>query len=145
MIRAFCLIDSSNRCVFHWTGKTDGSIDWFERLRKDLSAGQLPKVVKDFVRAANLGEEGARLVEFDGYQLTLQTHRGFLIVADASSEGNYGKTMPLLLAEVDRIVAEDPLSLGELLSDIDTPGRSRLMTQISSILQHQESDEDVAH
>jgi hypothetical protein len=104
----------------------------------------LPKVIKDFVRAANLGDEGARLVELDGYHLTLQIHRGFLILADASAENNYKKTMPMLLAEVDRAVAEDPLSLSELLCDIDTPGRSRLISQISTILQYQERDVDVA-
>ena len=143
MIRAFCLVDSSNRCILHWTGHANGSGDWFETLRKHLSIGQLPKVIKDFVRAANLGDERARLVELDGRQLTLQTHKGFLIVADASSEGNYRKTMPMLLAQVDRVVADDPLSLSELLSDIDMPGRSRLINQISTILQHQERDVDV--
>jgi hypothetical protein len=142
MIRAFCLIDSSNRCIFHWASNATESADWFERLRKELSAGQLPKVIKDFVRAANLGDEKARLVELEGYHLTLQIHRGFLIVADASSEDNYSKTMPMLLAEVDRAVTEDPLSLSELLSDIDTPGRSRLIGQISTILQYQERDID---
>jgi hypothetical protein len=140
MIKAFCLIDSSNRCVFHWANGTDGGTDWFEKLAKELSAGHLPKVIKDYVRAANLGEERARSVELDGIRLTLQTHRGFLIVADASSEGNYVKTMPMLLKEVDRVVAEDPLCLSELLSDIDTPGRSKLISHISSILQYQERD-----
>jgi hypothetical protein len=140
MIKAFCLIDSSNRCILHWKSNATATVDWFGELRKQLSAGQLPKVIRDFVRAANLGDGKARLVELEGYHLTLQTHKGFLVVVDASSEDNYSKTMPMLLAEVDRAITEDPLSLSGLLSDIDTPGRSKLISQISTILQCQERD-----
>jgi hypothetical protein len=145
MIRAFCLLDSSNRCIFHWVGNATAGADWFEKLGKELSTGQLPKVIRDFVRAASLGDDKARLVELGGYHLTLRIHRGFLIVADADSEDNYSKTMPVLLAEVDHVISEDPLCLSELLSGIDTPGKSKLISQIVNILQYQEGDISATH
>lgn len=139
MIRAFSLLDSSNRCIFHWAGSTSIRSGWFEKMRMELSAGQPPKPIMDFVRAVSLGNENEGRVELEGYSLTLCFHRGFLIVADVESWDNYRKTMPTLLAEMDRVISEDPLSLGELLSGIDTPGRSKMINRISAILEYQET------
>jgi hypothetical protein len=133
-IRSICIFDPSNKPVFQW--RKGKSIDkgWSERFEKALASGPLSKTIQQLTKEVNLDAEKTRVVEYEGHSLSLYLHGWFLIVADSDSKEEFDKVIPLLLAGINDVISEDPLSFSGLLSDDDMPGRKRLAAHLAKVL-----------
>jgi hypothetical protein len=136
-IRAMWLFGPFNKCIFHWIDEIKKGKDSLERVEKEFLSGLLSASMKRFGREAEMEENLPRRVQFQDVTLTIYMHKGFLAVLDAESDGDFETIEPQLRRSISDAINEDPLGFGQLLSDYDMPGRSKLGNRLQSILESQ--------